>query len=65
MKGTNSRIDRTTQMQMKIMKDETAGLFGGCLMVIITIIASIAIYGAMIGFIVWVVVTVLKMMGVL
>ncbi len=65
MKGTNSRLDRTTQMQMKIMKDETVGLLGGCLMVILTILASIAIYGAMIGFIVWVIVMVLRIMGVL
>jgi hypothetical protein len=47
------------------MKDETVGLFGGCLMVIIIVLASIIFSGAMIAFFIWVVVTILKIMGVL
>jgi len=61
----HTRLDRTVEQQRKIMKDETVGLFGGCLMVIIIVLASIIFSGAMIAFFIWVVVTILKIMGVL
>lgn len=70
MKGTNSRVERMKntilEKQLTIhTQSKNAALFGGYLMVIFTILAGVVIYGAMIGFIVWVIVTVLKMMGVL
>jgi nitrate reductase NapE component len=61
----HTRLDRAAEQELRIRRSENASLFGGCLMVILTILASIAIYGAMIGFIVWVIVIVLRIMGVL